>query len=191
LEYRYDLQMDKDQPVHMGYGLRWQGHFLSRQTERPRLHLREAGNMSILAMRQALEALETYKAFMPIKGGLMFEKVKSAITALSQSIEQADVPETNCGNMEPVAWKLQFLSDVVTAAGLLAGGKQSKGLAERISTDAMRMRLELFSPPTAPAQQPLTDEQIKSMCKEPWVFETVKQWVRIIEAAHGIKGASL
>jgi hypothetical protein len=42
-----------------------------------------------------------------------------------------------------------------------------------------------------PAPQPLTDEQIKSMCKELWVFETIKQWVRIIEAAHGITGASL
>jgi len=35
---------------------------------------------------------------------------------------------------------------------------------------------------------PLTDEQIKAMCKESWVFETAKQWVRITERAHGIKG---
>lgn len=33
----------------------------------------------------------------------------------------------------------------------------------------------------------LTDEQIRPMCKESWVFETVKQWVRIVEAAHGIQ----
>ena len=39
-----------------------------------------------------------------------------------------------------------------------------------------------------PAQQavPMTDEQIRSMCKQGWVFETVKQWVRIIEAHHDI-----
>jgi hypothetical protein len=44
-------------------------------------------------------------------------------------------------------------------------------------------------PITAPPQrQPLTDEWIRSMCKETWAFETVKQWVRIAEAAHGIKG---
>lgn len=35
---------------------------------------------------------------------------------------------------------------------------------------------------------PLTDEWIRSMCKEPWIFESAKQWVRITEAAHGIKG---
>jgi hypothetical protein len=33
---------------------------------------------------------------------------------------------------------------------------------------------------------PLTDEQIRAMCKEPWIFDTAKQWVRLIEAAHGI-----
>lgn len=35
---------------------------------------------------------------------------------------------------------------------------------------------------------PLMDEQIRAMCKESWVFETVKQWVRITEQHHGIKG---
>jgi len=39
-------------------------------------------------------------------------------------------------------------------------------------------------------QQPLTDEWIKSMCKEAWTFETVKKWVCIVEAAHGIKERS-
>ena len=38
-----------------------------------------------------------------------------------------------------------------------------------------------------PVQVPMTEEQIRSMCKQGWVFETVKQWVRIIEAHHGIK----
>ena len=35
---------------------------------------------------------------------------------------------------------------------------------------------------------PLTDEWIRSRCKESWIFDTVKQWVRMTEAAHGIKG---
>lgn len=35
---------------------------------------------------------------------------------------------------------------------------------------------------------PLTDEQIRAMCKESWVFDTVKQWVRITEQHHGIRG---
>ena len=38
-----------------------------------------------------------------------------------------------------------------------------------------------------PERVPMTEEQIRSMCKQGWVFETVKQWVRIIEAHHGIK----
>ena len=38
-----------------------------------------------------------------------------------------------------------------------------------------------------PVQVPMTEEQIRSMCKQEWVFEAVKQWVRIIEAHHGIK----
>lgn len=37
-----------------------------------------------------------------------------------------------------------------------------------------------------PERVPMTDGQIRSMCKQGWVFETVKQWVRIIEAHHGI-----
>lgn len=37
-----------------------------------------------------------------------------------------------------------------------------------------------------PERVPMTAEQIRSMCKQGWVFETVRQWVRIIEAHHGI-----
>lgn len=37
-----------------------------------------------------------------------------------------------------------------------------------------------------PKPQPMTDEQIRPLCKQGWVFETVKQWVSVIEAHHGI-----
>ena len=37
----------------------------------------------------------------------------------------------------------QFLTDVITAAGLLEHGKQSKGLAERISTTAVKYMKEI------------------------------------------------
>ena len=40
-------------------------------------------------------------------------------------------------------------------------------------------------------REPLTDEWIRSRCKEPWVFETAKQWVRMAEAAHGINKGGL
>ena len=37
-------------------------------------------------------------------------------------------------------------------------------------------------------REPLTDEQIRSRCKESWIFDAAKQWVRMTEAEHGIKG---
>lgn len=46
----------------------------------------------------------------------------------------------------------------------------------------------IYTTPQPAVREPLTDEQIRAMCKESWVFETVKQWVRITEQHHGIKG---
>lgn len=37
-----------------------------------------------------------------------------------------------------------------------------------------------------PERVRMTDEQIRSMCKQEWVFETARQWVHVIEAHHGI-----
>jgi hypothetical protein len=42
--------------------------------------------------------------------------------------------------------------------------------------------------PAQPKREPLTDDWIRSKCNQTWVFDTVKQWVREVEAAHGIKG---
>ena len=36
-------------------------------------------------------------------------------------------------------------------------------------------------------RKPLTDDEIRRLCKDPEVFETVKEGVRMIEAAHNIK----
>lgn len=43
---------------------------------------------------------------------------------------------------------------------------------------------------TAPQQasEPMTDEQIRARCRHDWTFETVRQWVRITEQFHNIKG---
>ena len=46
--------------------------------------------------------------------------------------------------------------------------------------------IPLYTAPKPVERGPLTDEWIRSRCKEPWVFETAKQWVRMAEAAHGI-----
>ena len=37
-----------------------------------------------------------------------------------------------------------------------------------------------------PVREPLPDAWIRERTKQPWVFETVKTWVREIERAHGI-----
>lgn len=57
----------------------------------------------------------------------------------------------------PAGWR-QFLTDVITAAGLLKYGKRDKGLADRIGSfafDAMRA--------AAPPPQMLSDERIKEL----------------------------
>lgn len=45
-----------------------------------------------------------------------------------------------------------------------------------------------YTAPQPVERKPLPDSWIRSMCAQPWVFDTVKQWVRITEDAHGIKG---
>ena len=54
--------------------------------------------------------------------------------------------------------------------------------------EAMRAALiaAALTQPTHAQSVPLTDEWIRSRCKESWIFDTAKQWVRMTEAAHGI-----
>ena len=54
--------------------------------------------------------------------------------------------------------------------------------------DVAGLPLLYTAPPPQVVREPLTDDRIRSMCAQPWVFDTAKQWVRITEAAHGIKG---
>lgn len=44
-------------------------------------------------------------------------------------------------------------------------------------------------PAPAEVQEPLTDDWIRSRCSQTWVFDTVKRWVKEVEAAHGITGS--
>lgn len=46
----------------------------------------------------------------------------------------------------------------------------------------------LIASPQPVEREPLSDEWIRSRCKESWIFDTAKQWIRMTEAAHGIKG---
>jgi hypothetical protein len=80
---------------------------------------------------------------------------------------------------EPVAWKLQFLTDVVTASGLLAYGKRDKGLAEKISNDAYKWKVELYASPQRKEWVGLTDDEINKLSHhESWL----KDLIRAIEA---------
>ena len=81
---------------------------------------------------------------------------------------------------EPVAFS-QFLSDVMTAAGLLRHGKQSKALSERLGEMVVHYRAR------PQAREPLTDEQIKKIVQNEG-FLSLQHFARAIEQAHGIKG---
>ena len=51
----------------------------------------------------------------------------------------------------PDSKTLQFLTDVLTAAGLLRHGKKDAGLATRIADESCRIRQQLFTQPEQPA----------------------------------------
>jgi len=59
---------------------------------------------------------------------------------------------------KPDLWKTQFLTDVMTSAGLLMHGRTDKKLAQRIADGSARWRTELYA--SAPTQPALSDEQI-------------------------------
>jgi hypothetical protein len=65
----------------------------------------------------------------------------------------------SCPNQESV-WFQQFLSDVVTAAGLVRHGKQSKDLSERLGESASRCLV------SSPYRKPLSDELLDEMESE-------------------------
>lgn len=60
---------------------------------------------------------------------------------------------------EPDLWKTQFLTDVMTSAGLIMHGRTDKKLAQRIADGSARWRTEIYTHPQ-PKREPLSDEQI-------------------------------
>lgn len=96
----------------------------------------------------------------------------------------------------------QFLSDVMTAAGLVENGMQCKALGERLGEMVMRLRVEpllkadhfrgateMIGNEEAPVRKPLTDRQIQEI----WCSarnegnQTGPFWfAHAIERAHGI-----
>lgn len=89
----------------------------------------------------------------------------------------------------------QFLSDVLTAAGLVTHGKQCKALGERLGAMVMRLR----AAPQQEAQEPFTKAQQERLYQNRpdnvGRAVSLADWrrtVEFIEAAHGItqKGGS-
>lgn len=80
-----------------------------------------------------------------------------ALAAIEKDRERQSVPAFDSVRLT------RFLTDVVTAAGLLSHGKQSKAVAERVASEAYAIRSMLAAAPQPqPVQQPVawTDEQM-------------------------------
>jgi hypothetical protein len=70
------------------------------------------------------------------------EGVEQELTPLYTAPPAPSVPDSKT---------LQFLTDVLTAAGLLRHGKKDAGLATRIADESCRIRQQLFTQPEQPA----------------------------------------
>jgi len=195
------MQVDKDQQAHMGYCLRREDDVLYGASLRPHLHLRKAGSMSITAMKQALDALESSRIFVTTR-----EKTKhpegtewydDAITALRQAIEQAEshepigsVTSSPWRGLENIEWQQQ--RDIPEGTHMLYLHPPTAP-AQGLFTDMIQQHEGLAEELAAPAQ-PLTEQVIRAIAqdvksKQPAYYD--QAFARAIEAAHGIKGASL
>ena len=137
--------------------------------------------MSIEAMKQALAALETCRIRSVSEWSvedITPKNVTAAIAALRTAIQQAEVTDERAAFEEWATnegkWPKAVDRDHNGCYLLL---QTSYAWTVWQARALLALRTE---------RVPMTDEQIRSMCKQGWVFETVRQWVRIIEAHHGI-----
>jgi hypothetical protein len=126
-------------------------------------------------LEQALDALEKLDDYVArIEGN--DRRYGSTIVAMHSALAQPAAQQEPAG--EPIAWHTEdHLKDKSATT-------YSKDMMYRWKCKGWPVTPHYTRPAV-----PLTDEQIKALCKEPWVFDTAKQWVRIIEAAHKIGGA--
>lgn len=71
---------------------------------------------------------------------------------------------------------LQFLTDVLTAAGLLSHGKKDVGLATRIADESCRIRQQLFTQPAQPAELVRDAERYRWLLKQAWFQSAVDRF---------------
>lgn len=167
------------------------------------------------AARQALEALRGLLAIAddsqgvagyhlngeiePWSGFPEVEEAGAAITALrevlfdnGEPVGHRD-PQVAGAVQEPVAWQYRFRP---TWGDGNASWRPWKPCTKSQAEDCWKTPVlhdwayearALYTAPQ-PARQPLSDDWIRGLCKESWVFDAAKQWIRIAERAHGIGG---
>jgi len=84
------------------------------------------------------------------------------VTYFDTSPPYATYPAQEQPAQKPDLWKTQFLTDVMTSAGLLMYGRTDKKLAQRIADGSARWRTELYTHP-APTQPALTLDKLIDM----------------------------
>ncbi len=93
-------------------------------------------------LQQALDALIVAREAVDFHSSGLYQ-ISAAISAIKAQQEQPA--------QKPDLWKTQFLTDVMTSAGLLRYGRTDKKLAQRIADGSARWRTELYA--SAPTQQ--------------------------------------
>jgi len=111
---------------------------------------------------------------MVIRIGFLNERGLFALEDQISKLRALHFPDSKAQQEQPAQkpdlWKTQFLTDVMTSAGLLMYGRTDKKLAQRIADGSARWRTELYA--SAPTQPALSDDEIwQFWCNRPEVPE--------------------
>ena len=157
------------------------------------------------AAKKLAECMDYPWEHMPAKGReAMRQHAQAVIDAYVAT--QPTKPEQQAGGVPAGFDRARasgFLSDVITAAGLLEHGRQCKALATSIASEAFALNTMLAAAPSQSAVQPLseaqrkplTDKQIEKLRDDtfsinnpfcPVDSKSMRKAVRAAERAHGI-----
>lgn len=102
------------------------------------------------------------------------DRVVADLRAEMHAMTDTRAPAADAPRLQPDITTLRFLTDVTTAAGLLAHGKRDKGLAERIGKASFDLRAALFSdkaPAVGAAALDVLAERRRQVEQEGWTPE--------------------
>ena len=128
--------------------------------------------MSIEAMKQALEALR--KA---MQGNLVFDEAMEIFKKIEQAIAEAE-------KQEPVAWQVHPFDYGIGHEGVYA---RTDRLEQVEAWKRKGWNVQPLYTHPQPKREPLTGEEIAEFFGVKAVDESFVEFVRAIEAAHGIK----